>query len=138
MSVLIDTPVWSFAYRRAKRSASEQAIVNELTELIQRERAVLTGAIRQEVLSGISNAKLFENVRSALRGFVELVPTIADYERAAEFCNLCRHIGIQGSPTDFLICAIAARYDVEIYTTDRDFKRYAACVGIKLHGTPRS
>jgi hypothetical protein len=66
MTVLVDTPVWSFAYRRARRSVREQAIVAELVALIQREEAVLVGAIRQEVLSGINDAKQFEDVRQTL------------------------------------------------------------------------
>jgi predicted nucleic acid-binding protein len=137
MIVLVDTPIWSYAYRRAKRSSGEQEIVAELVSLIRQEVAVLTGAIRQEVLSGISDAKLFENVRATLRGFAELSPAVADYERAAAFCNQCRRKGIQGSPTDFLICAIAARYDAEIYTSDGDFVRYAKHLGIRLHKSPK-
>jgi predicted nucleic acid-binding protein len=138
MIVVVDTPIWSFAYRRARRSPDEQEIVAELVTLIQQEVAVLTGAIRQEVLSGISNAKHFDEVRATLRGFPELSPAVTDYERAASFCNLCRHKGVQGSPTDFLICAIAAGHDAEIYTTDDDFARYAKVLGIRLHKRRKS
>ena len=133
MTVLVDTPVWSFAYRRARRSVREQAIVAELVALIQREEAVLVGAIRQEVLSGINDAKRFEDVRQTLRGFVELSATTADYELAAALNNLCRVNGIQGSSTDYLICAIAIRYDAAIFTTDGDFARYAKLTAIRLH-----
>jgi len=133
MTVLVDTPVWSFAYRRARRSVREQAIVAELVALIQREEAVLVGAIRQEVLSGINDAKQFEDVRQTLRGFVELSATTADYELAAALNNLCRVNGIQGSPTDYLICAIAIRHDAAIFTTDGDFAHYAKLTAIRLH-----
>jgi hypothetical protein len=60
MIVLIDTPIWSFAYRRARRSPRHQAVIDELTKLIRHEEAVLMGAIRQEVLSGIKVASQFE------------------------------------------------------------------------------
>ena len=133
MTVLVDTPVWSFAYRRARRSVREQAIVAELVALIQREEAVLVGAIRQEVLSGINDAKRFEDVRQTLRGFVELSATTADYELAAALNNLCRVNGIQGSSTDYLICAIAIRHDAAIFTTDGDFAHYAKLTAIRLH-----
>jgi predicted nucleic acid-binding protein len=133
MTVLVDTPVWSFAYRRAKPSSRERAIIDELTRLIQREQSVLIGAIRQEVLSGIGNAVQFENVRTALRSFPELADEIADYERAATLYNVCRQAGIQGSPTDFLICSIAMRFDASVFTTDRDFERYTKITGVRLH-----
>jgi predicted nucleic acid-binding protein len=133
MTVLVDTPVWSFAYRRARRTAREQAVVAELVSLIRREEAVLVGAVRQEVLSGISDAKLFDDVRQTLRGFVELSATTADYEAAAGLHNHCRVNGIQGSPTDFLICAISIKHDAAIFTTDRDFARYAKYSAIRLH-----
>ena len=133
MTVLVDTPVWSFAYRRAKLSPQEQAAINELARLIRREETVLIGAIRQEVLSGIRNATQFENVRAALRSFPELAAKIVDYERAATLDNLCRQAGIQGSPTDFLICSMTLRFDASVFTTDRDFERYAKITGVRLH-----
>jgi predicted nucleic acid-binding protein len=133
MTVLVDTPVWSFAYRRAKPSSRERAIINELASLIQREESVLIGAIRQEVLSGISDATQFENVRTALRSFPELAAMTADYERAATLHNVCRQAGIQGAPTDFLICSITLRYDASVFTTDRDFEGYAKITGVRLH-----
>jgi predicted nucleic acid-binding protein len=137
MMVLVDTPIWSFAYRRNKPSTRERELVAQLVTLIQKEVAVLTGAIRQEVLSGITDTKHFEDVRATLRGFVEFPPTTADYELAATFCNQCRRKGVQGSPTDFLICAIAASHNAEIYTADHDFTNYAKYLGIRLHRPAR-
>lgn len=133
MTVIVDTPVWSHAYRRARRSPHEQAVVDELSELILDERAVLIGVIRQEILTGISNDRHFEEVRLAMRGFAELEATASEFEEAAALHNRCRRRGIQGSPTDFLICAVAIRFDVPIFTTDRDFKRYAEATGVRLH-----
>ncbi len=53
MNVLIDTSVWSLAFRRARGSSRADAqIVAELTELIQEGRVLLMGPIRQELLSG--------------------------------------------------------------------------------------
>jgi len=131
--VLVDTPVWSFAYRRAKRSHREQQAVEEWSELVRREQAALIGPVRQEVLSSIASAKQCELVRTSLRGFEDLSLLTADYERAAELHNFCRRKGIQGSPTDFLICAVALRYDAPVFTMDRDFNSYAEHAGIRLH-----
>jgi predicted nucleic acid-binding protein len=47
-----------------------------------------------------------------------------DYELAAEFFNICRSKGIQGSNTDFLICAVAHRRSYSILSTDNDFQNF--------------
>jgi predicted nucleic acid-binding protein len=40
--------------------------------------------------------------------------------------------GIQGSTTDFLICAVAHLENLEIFTTDNDFENYGAFLPIEL------
>ena len=66
------------------------------------------------------------------RAFPDVPITTDDYEQAASFYNLCRARGIQGSNTDFLICAIAARNDFAIFTMDEDFTRFAKVLPIAL------
>ena len=56
-----------------------------------------------------------------------------DYEQAAEFFNICRRNGIQGSNTDFLLCAISARHDLAIFTTDADFARFQQYLPVMLY-----
>ncbi len=41
--------------------------------------------------------------------------------------------GVQGSNTDFLLCALSVRYDLAIFTIDEDFKNYAKHLPIRLH-----
>ncbi len=57
---------------------------------------------------------------------MQLSMNIADYELAAEFFNTCRSNGVQGSNTDFLICAAAANRNYSIFTTDKDFENFQA------------
>jgi predicted nucleic acid-binding protein len=68
-----------------------------------------------------------------LQAFTDEPLVSADYERAAEHFNACRAKGVQGSNTDFLICAIAERRNLPVLTTDRDFIRFAAVLPISLH-----
>lgn len=100
-------------------------------------RAELLGVIRQELLSGIRDSTQFEKLRGRLRAFPDLPVTTADHERAAEFFNLCRAQGIQGSNTDFLICAVAERQQIPILTTDDDFGLFAKHLPIVLHSPER-
>lgn len=131
MKILVDTSVWSLALRRNLPSAGPE--VSELAELIKEARVQMIGPIRQELLSGIKSQTQFQKLRNYLRPFPDLELTTRDYEHAAEFFNLCRGKGIQGSNTDFLICAIAVRHKTPIFTTDGDFTLFQTCLPITLH-----
>ncbi len=130
MKVLVDTSVWSLAFRRR---APAHPAVDELRRLVGHGRAAIVGPIRQEVLSGIRETAAFERLRDHLRAFADEPITDADYERAAECFNTCRRRGLQGSNTDFLLCAVAERHHFPILTTDDDFARYARVLPITIH-----
>jgi predicted nucleic acid-binding protein len=91
------------------------------------------GPVRQELLSGIRQEKTFRELRDYLRAFDEPILEVADYEDAAHIDNRCRSRGIAGSAIDFLICAIAARRNWEIFTADQDFARYARAFPLGLY-----
>ena len=128
MKVLADTSVWSLALRRKEQSETAR----KLAELILSSMVVMIGPVRQELLSGISNEDIFFELRAKLTAFNDLVITTQDYETAAEFFNTCRKHGVQGSHTDFLICAVAYNNDLLIYTSDDDFVHYAKYLPIKF------
>ncbi len=129
MSVLVDTPIWSMLFRRrGPRSAQ----VAQLRDLVERGQAQIIGPIRQEILSGMRTSEQFARVRDGLRAFPDIPLRESDFERAAEFYNLCRSKSIQGSNTDFLICAVAELNGLQILTTDKDFARFAANLPIEL------
>lgn len=134
MKVLIDTSVWSLALRRR---APRHEAVDELRRLVASGRVAMVGAIRQEILSGIREVAAFEQLRDHLRAFPDEPIATADYERAAEFFNVCRRHGVQGSNTDFLLCAVAANHAFPILTTDDDFKRYAMTLPFTLQPVSR-
>ena len=132
--MLVDTSVWSLALRH--RSRAQDPAVRELRSLLDEGRVAMIGPIRQELLSGIRTAASFEELRHRLRAFPDERLEAEDYERGAEHFNACRAKGIQGSNTDFLICAAAERREFAILTTDADFIRFAAVLPITLHGRP--
>ena len=133
MNILVDTSVWSLALRKKKLTKAEQKIVNEFKEIIHELRVAIIGPIRQELLSGISNEQKFVLLKEKLRSFEDLFINSNDYELAAEISNKCRINGIQGSHTDFLICAVALNNNLSIFTTDKDFSNYERYTDIKLH-----
>lgn len=132
MNVLVDTSIWSLALRRKGAVENDPALA-ELSSLVMHERVVMIGAVRQELLSGIKQTAQFEKLREWLRAFPDVELATTDYENAAAFFNRCRAKGIQGSSTDFLICAVAAHHDFAIFTADEDFRHFTTVLPIALH-----
>ena len=130
MSVIVDTSVWSLALRRNQPVAHPATLT--LARAISDGTVVILGATRQEVLSGIRELSAFGRLRDKLQAFPDVPLIASDYERAAEFFNLCRSKGVQGANTDFLICSIACRLECEILTTDKDFNQFALHLPIIL------
>ncbi len=133
MIVLVDTTVWSLALRRTHAPDRNRGVIRELSELVEEGRASLIGPIRQEILSGLPDSKSFERVREHLTDFDDLEIVARDYEAAAVAYNICRRKGVQGSHIDFLICAVASRCVLPIFTTDKDFINYARFLDIQLY-----
>ena len=47
--VLVDTSIWSLAFRRSKPDEREVSVTNELISLIQELRIIIIGPVRQEL-----------------------------------------------------------------------------------------
>ncbi len=131
MKIIVDTSVWSEAFRRNYPLKGNHAL--ELARLIDLDVAVLIGPIRQELLSGIANEVQFHRLRDALLSFTDLTLDTDDFVDAAGCFNQCRQRGIQGAHNDFLICAVAMRRRFPIFTVDKDFANYAKVLPIKLY-----
>jgi predicted nucleic acid-binding protein len=130
LKVLIDTPIWSYALRSENNAYKNE--IDALIALIEEQRALIIGPIRQEILSGYSDQKKHLTVKEKLSHFSNTPIVDSDYELAAEFNNSCRKKGVQGSHIDFLICAVAKRLDIPIFTNDKDFEHYQKIIHIKL------
>ena len=130
-AVLVDTCIWSLALRG--KYPRDILVSEELTKLIYAEKAKIIGPIRQEVLSGYSDIKQYNKLKDKLMYFPNELIIDEDYLSAARFSNLCRQKGIQGSHIDFLICAVANRLEMNIFTHDKDFEFYSQLIPITLH-----
>lgn len=134
LAVLVDTPVWSLSLRRylLNLDAREAACLGRLGTLTSANLARMIGPIRQELLSGLREEAQFARLRNLLHGFLDVRLLTEDYEEAASMSDACRRRGVAGSSTDFLVCAVAARRQWQIFTIDRDFDRYSRILGVKL------
>ena len=129
MKVLVDTCIWSEAlrYRHANETTAKR-----VEDLINDGRVVMIGPIRQELLSGISDLEKFHQLKKTLSAFEDVRLSTGHFEKAAEFSNVCRKKGVQGSTIDFLICAVAHMENFFIFTTDDDFEIYKKYLPIHL------
>lgn len=129
MKVLVDTCIWSQALRHKEPNIE---FSRKLKDLINDGRVSVIGPIRQELLSGISSTKQFHKLKKFLSSFEDIPLKTEHFEKAAEFSNICRNKGIQGSTIDFLICAVAYLEKLVIFTTDSDFENYRKYLPIEL------
>jgi predicted nucleic acid-binding protein len=128
--VLVDTCIWSLALR--SNTPKEATVAEQLTRLIDDNQVKIIGPIRQEILSGYNEKSAYDRLRVKLSYFPNEPLFDIDYECAAEYSNICRVKGIQGSHIDFLICAVATRLKFKIFTTDKDFNHYSKLLPISL------
>lgn len=133
--VIVDTSVWSLVLRKKELTEDEIKLRDFLIFLIQNSLVIMIGEIRQETLSGISDYNKFQQLKEALHSFSDFEISTEDFETAAEFFNLCRSHGIQGSHTDFLICSVSKNHNFSILTLDNDFKGYAKYIDLDLVDT---
>ncbi|MFZ2399309.1 MAG: PIN domain-containing protein [Smithella sp.] len=129
MKVLVDTCIWSKVLRH---KSPDTDLSKKLQELIRNARVAIIGPIRQELLSGISQIKQFNELKETLSCFEDIPLNTEHYEKAAEFCNICRRKGVQGSTIDFLICAVAIMENLVIFTVDKDFENYKKYLPLRL------
>ena len=129
MKVLVDTCIWSQVLRHKNPN---KELESKLKDLIQDGRVCIIGPIRQELLSGITNSRQFNTLKKSLSAFPDIPLRTEHFEKAAEFSNVCRQKGVQGSTIDFLICAVASLEKLVIFTTDKDFESYKKYLPIEL------
>ncbi|NLV66147.1 MAG: PIN domain-containing protein [Spirochaetes bacterium] len=131
MKLLIDTSVWSEALRRKDKSLnSSESVIRKIID--NNDEIVVTGIILQEILSGISNPKLFAEIKKILNDFSYLETVKDDYIYAAELRNKCRQKGITAGSFDFLIASVAIRNKLILVTFDKDFINISKHTKLKI------
>lgn len=129
MRVIVDTDVWSEAFRK---KGPKSKFVDELQNLIHEGRIQMIGVIRMEILCGIRSEKMFERLNDKLEAFPDRSLDSEVFVTAAKFLNLCRSKGIQGSNNDYIICACSMLWKMPILSKDKDFVGYREILPIKL------
>ncbi len=127
--IACDTSALSQFLRRSPDAQNDVAL--KVEKLIDANELALFGIVRQELLSGIKLPAHFERIDLTTQALPLFFADDEDHTTAARFFSTCRAKGIQGSPIDFLICAMAVKRKFLIYTTDPDFKLYEPIIPIQ-------
>jgi hypothetical protein len=122
--ILVDSSVWSLAFRRA--GPSDHPVVRNLQVLLEDQQIiVLVGIVLLEVLQGFRDNQTFDRYERALQPFPLLDLSRSDYLAAASIRRRCRTKGVSVSTTDAVVAAAAIEHDCYLLSADEDFRLIA-------------
>lgn len=120
MTLLVDTSVWSLAFRRDQVSAAPE--VRVLRDALEGgETIVVTGLVLQELLQGFAGPRAHKDIIDRFTALPLLSPDRQDHIDASELRNRCRRAGLQIGTIDAVIAQLCIRHGLMLLTTDNDF-----------------
>ncbi len=121
MSLLVDTSVWSLAFRRDTQAAFAE--VKTLQHALGgADQVFTTGLVLQELLQGFAGPKARSQLIERLAALGFLQPDREDHIEAAEVRNHCRRNGVQIGTIDAVLIQLCRRHDLVLLSTDNDFR----------------
>jgi len=131
VSLLVDTSVWSLAFRR-DAEASTQAVDVLRGALEGADQVFTTGLVLQELLQGFAGPKARSQLIERFAALAFLQPDREDHIEAAEVRNTCRRNGIQIGTIDAVLIQLCLRHDLVLLSTDNDFRSASKHVKFRL------
>jgi predicted nucleic acid-binding protein len=131
VSLLVDTSVWSLAFRRDTESGVVE--VRTLQHALDgADQVFTTGLVLQELLQGFAGPKARSQLieRFAALGFLQ--PDREDHIEAAEVRNSCRRNGVQIGTIDALLIQLCRKHDLVLLSTDNDFRSAAKHIKFRI------
>ena len=131
MTLLVDTSVWSLAFRR-DAEATEPEVQALKDALFGSDVIVTTGLVLQELLQGFSGPKAQSQLVERFAALPLLQPDREDHIGAAGIRNACRRAGVQIGTVDALLAQLCIRHELTLLTTDNDFSLAAKHCSLRL------
>ena len=131
MTLLVDTSVWSLAFRRdTPADIPEVRVLRQALE--GGDTIVTTGLILQELLQGFLGPRARNDIIERINTLPFLMPGRRDHIDAAELRNDCRRKGVQIGTVDAILAQLCIRHRLTLLTTDKDFSLVAAHCSLRL------
>ncbi|MFA6036630.1 MAG: PIN domain-containing protein [Legionellales bacterium] len=126
--ILVDTSVW-IAYF----SNQEIPHVDFLEQMIHEREIYICGVIITEILQGLKEEKIYNEIAALLRSLKYLEASYETYINAANIYRKLRHKGITIRKTiDCVIAAIALKNNMELLHLDKDFNAIEEHCSLKV------
>lgn len=129
--LLVDTSIWSLAFRRDVRS-TDARVEHLRASLVGGADVAVTGIVLQELLQGIRGPKDRDRLVERLAALPLIQPDRADHVEAATIHTTCRRAGVQLATVDALLAALCIRRDLALLTADRDFDHAARVIPLRV------
>ena len=131
MSLLVDTSVWSLAFRRD--STMDVAEVRALQHALEgADQVFTTGLVLQELLQGFAGPKARVQLVERFSALAFLQPDRDDHIKAAEVRNACRRKDVQIGTIDAMLIQLGVKHDLVLLASDNDFRSAAKHVKFRL------
>jgi len=131
VTLMVDTSVWSLAFRRDGEQRAPQVAALRAA-LDGTDSIVITGIILQELLQGFTGPKARKELLGKFAALPMLVPDRLDHVDAADLRNRCRRAGVQLGTADALIAQLCIRHDLILLTMAGDFAAAAKHSDLKV------
>ena len=124
MTLLVDTSVWTLAFRRDSDASSAEILA--LRQALEGgDIVVTTGLVLQELLQGFSAPRASKDIIDRFSALPFVSPERQDHIDAAELRNKCHRSGVQAGTIDVLLAQLCIRHGLTLLTTDKDFAHIA-------------
>ncbi len=136
MAALVDTSVWSLAFRRD--AAADTPQLQALRQALSGDEIVVTtGIVLQELLQGFTGPRNDKDIVERFSALPFISPDRDDHIQAAALRNQCRRHGVQLGTVDALLAQLCIRHKLVLLTTDHDFTFAAAHCRLQVWKAPR-
>jgi predicted nucleic acid-binding protein len=136
--IVVDTSVWSLAFRRRNwPNGVTPGVVKLLQKLTkEKQQVAVPGIVLQELLSGVKDPAQWERIKELMDGYPLILATKEQSIEASNISNVCRRAGVAAATIDCLIAAQCIMLNGVLLTLDDDFKRISGCCGLRLYPIP--
>ena len=131
MSLLVDTSVWSLAFRRDTDVVAME--VKTLQHALEgADQVFRTGLVLQELLQGFAGPKARSQLIERFAALAFLQPDREDHIEAAEVRNSCRRHEVQIGTIDALLIQLCLKHDLVLRSSDNDFRSAVMHIKFRL------
>jgi predicted nucleic acid-binding protein len=129
--LLVDTSVWSLAFR--KNAPSTLPKIRRLAQALREgEQVFTTGLVLQELLQGFPDDEARDLILERFSVLPHVVPDGRDYVDAAELRRRLASEGLRIGTIDALLAQLCLRHDLTLLTTDLAFNRVAEMTSLSV------